>query len=332
MNKKQQNTLIIVILVMSGLSLIVGLNGITKNYQNTESIDNYKKLILKEKTILNSNEYKTPQSIYDKSLSISKEFALKAINYSNMAGWNKIKSEKIILPTHQNGTIAFDYMETYIKELEAERIKELEAYLKVTGLNDYILTDEEQQLIKDFRDGGVISWSEFRAGDLFTIATTQSFNKDKLTPVSKDNYYPYITRTSENNGELAKTGIVDGIKLNDENTFSLGLLQMNFFWQQKQWYAGQFVRVIKPNNNYDKNSMLYFQSIFKPLEKILLQGAVRTVNNNFSNFMIKLPSKNNQPDYDLMNKYIRTIEKLVIKGVVEWKDKQIETMNKVINE
>ncbi|EFT0414233.1 N-6 DNA methylase [Campylobacter upsaliensis] len=43
----------------------------------------------------------------------------------------------------QGYQIAFSYMESYIKELEAERIQELEAYLKVTGLNDYTLTHKE---------------------------------------------------------------------------------------------------------------------------------------------------------------------------------------------
>ena len=49
-------------------------------------------------------------------------------------------------------TLAFDYMESYIKELEAERIQELEAYLKVTGLNDYTLTEQEQAALKAFEN------------------------------------------------------------------------------------------------------------------------------------------------------------------------------------
>ena len=45
----------------------------------------------------------------------------------------------IDLPTYHD-EIAFDYMESYIRELEQERIRELDAYLKATGLNDYELT------------------------------------------------------------------------------------------------------------------------------------------------------------------------------------------------
>ncbi|WP_286006226.1 restriction endonuclease subunit S [Campylobacter avium] len=46
--------------------------------------------------------------------------------------------------------IAFEYMESYIKELEAERLEELEAYLLATGLKDYKLTEQEKAILQDF--------------------------------------------------------------------------------------------------------------------------------------------------------------------------------------
>ena len=67
-----------------------------------------------------------------------------------------IENQKLTLPT-QNGKIDFAFMESFIAELEAERIAELEAYLKVTGLGDYILTEEERAVLEAFRNGK-ISW------------------------------------------------------------------------------------------------------------------------------------------------------------------------------
>ena len=55
-------------------------------------------------------------------------------------------------PTMQGYKIAFNYMESYIKELEAERLEELEAYLKVTGLNDYTLSQKEKDALKAFEN------------------------------------------------------------------------------------------------------------------------------------------------------------------------------------
>lgn len=55
------------------------------------------------------------------------------------------------LPTI-NGEIAFDFMEKFIAELEAERVAELEAYLAATGLKDYKLTTTEQTTLDIFAE------------------------------------------------------------------------------------------------------------------------------------------------------------------------------------
>jgi len=66
-------------------------------------------------------------------LANSLHFLNKKFGYENMCSWEKIKSEKIQLPT-KNDKIDFDFMEQFIAELEADRIAELEAYLLATGL------------------------------------------------------------------------------------------------------------------------------------------------------------------------------------------------------
>ena len=45
-----------------------------------------------------------------------------------------------------DGQIDFDFMESFIAELEARYIAELEVYLTVTGLKDYTLTKEEEKV------------------------------------------------------------------------------------------------------------------------------------------------------------------------------------------
>ena len=69
-----------------------------------------------------------------------------------------LENHKVLLPTIE-GKIAFEFMEQWIRELEVERIRELEAYLRVTGLKDYQLNDKEKQALQDFErlnsaDGG----------------------------------------------------------------------------------------------------------------------------------------------------------------------------------
>lgn len=71
-------------------------------------------------------------------------------NWNNKSGWNNIKNECIKLPAKNEEVIDWNYMENFIQELECERIQELDAYLKATGLNDYTLTDEDKNVLVKF--------------------------------------------------------------------------------------------------------------------------------------------------------------------------------------
>lgn len=85
----------------------------------------------------------------------------KKYDYGNKFNREAMKNTTIHLPITTSGEIDFEFMESFIAELEAERIAELEAeriaeleaYLLATGLTDYILTAEEKAVLKAFRDG-----------------------------------------------------------------------------------------------------------------------------------------------------------------------------------
>ena len=119
-----------------------------------------------------------------------------------------------------------------------------------------------------------IEWQEFKIGDLFEIHNTLSFNKDKLSLGSE---YDYVTRTSQNQGILQETGYVNQENINASGNWSLGLLQMDFFYRKKPWYAGQFIRKIISKIELSKNSTLYFTLLFNKQKQNLLSGLVRDV-------------------------------------------------------
>lgn len=151
-----------------------------------------------------------------------------------------------------------------------------------------------------------VKWGEFKLGDLFNIQNTLSFNKDSLTNGSE---YDYVTRTSQNQGILQETGFVNHENINDEGTWSLGLLQMDFFYRQKPWYAGQFVRKIVPKIEFPKKSaILYFTTLLNKQKKNLLSGLVRDVDEAFLNAVIQLPSKNGKIDFDFIESFIAELE------------------------
>ena len=105
---------------------------------------------------------------------------------------------------------------------------------------------------------GQVEWGEYRLGDLFEIENTSSFNTDMLT---EGDQYDYVTRTSLNQGILKTTGFVNVENINNAGTWSLGLLQMDFFYRKKPWYAGQFVRKIIPKIEISEKASHFFTAI-----------------------------------------------------------------------
>ena len=150
-----------------------------------------------------------------------------------------------------------------------------------------------------------VKWGEYRLGDLFDICNTLSFNTDVLVEGSE---YDYVTRTSFNQGVLRTTGFVNESNINYAGTWSLGLLQMDFFYRSKSWYAGQFVRKIVPKIAIPQGAVMFFTTLLNKQKKNLLSVLVRHVDETFKETIVKLPTQNNKIDFDFMESFIAELE------------------------
>jgi len=120
---------------------------------------------------------------------------LTGFNYGNQLSSSKLKELDfyINLPIKQNNEIDFEFMESFISELEAYHISELEAYhiseleayLKVTGLENFELTEDEKRALELFNDERV-NFNDFKIGTLFKRLNLKNNNKsfDKLKDTS----------------------------------------------------------------------------------------------------------------------------------------------------
>ncbi|GLP43849.1 type I restriction modification protein [Helicobacter pylori] len=274
--------------------------------------------------------------------------------WTNKAGWNKVKNELISLPlkptanTQTLDDIDFHFMETFIAELEQCRLAELEAYLKAAGLENTTLSSGEENALNVFNNSGGgggntpcgLMWQSFRLGDLFEIEKTLSFNKDALT---QGQDYDYITRTSQNQGVLQTIGFVNAENLNPPFTWSLGLLQMDFFYRKKSWYAGQFMRKITPKaeikNKINSRTAHYFTTLLNALKRPLLSVLVRDIDKTFREQKIQLPLKptaNAQTlegiDFDFMRTLINALMKQTIQGVAQYCSAKIQAAKEIISQ
>ena len=150
-----------------------------------------------------------------------------------------------------------------------------------------------------------VEWGEYRIGDLFEVKGTLSFNKEAL--VSGDEY-DYVTRTSQNQGILQTTAFVNKENLNEAGTWSLGLLQMDFFYRQRQWYAGQFVRKVVFKGSLPNGSISFFTTVLNALKPKLLSVLVRDVNKTFLDSYVQLPTRDGKIDFMFMERFVAVLK------------------------
>lgn len=150
-----------------------------------------------------------------------------------------------------------------------------------------------------------VEWGEYKLGELFEIESVHGINLEKLVEGIE---YDYVTRTSINQGILRKSGFIDNEKINSQNVWSLGLLQMDFFYRENPWYAGQFIRKITPKIDISKGSILFFTTILNKQKKKLLSVLVRDVDKVFRESTVFLPVKNGKINFYFIEKFIAELD------------------------
>ncbi|MGP1486077.1 MAG: restriction endonuclease subunit S [Campylobacter sp.] len=248
-------------------------------------------------------------------------------SYGKKRSQKALKNEKILLPT-LGGEINFSFMEKFIEELERERVEELDAYLRATGLKNYELTQSEKSALVKFdefsRRGGVAR--EFTLESLFdNIRQGRRLKKQD----QKAGVIPFIMAGVTNNG--VANYISNPVAKFPANSITVDIFG-NTFYRDYEFGAGDDTGVYyNVAQTYTKETMLYFTTVIsKSLFGKFSYGQKLRISQSL-NFKIKLPTKNGEIDYDFMQNFIKAIEKLVIKEVVEWNDTKIAATKQVLN-
>ena len=154
-------------------------------------------------------------------------------------------------------------------------------------------------------------WREFKIGDLFSVKPNPQLNKDSFE-FAENAEYPYFTRTVFNNGILGYVKYLDEEHKIKGNSIAVGLIAMQFFYMEKDFYAGQFTKTIYPKfENFNKYIAFYFISLFNAnRQKYLKDFVVKYFERDFTNTYISLPiDSNGNPNFALMENFIKNIQK-----------------------
>ena len=260
-------------------------------------------------------------------LESSLSYLKKLFGYENMCSFAKIKNLTTILPT-KNGKIDFEFMETFVAELEAQRVAELENYLEVSGLDDYELSNKELEVLESYNS---VEWGEYRIGDLFDVQTYKKrFDANKVD-LSSNGEYPYVVRKSSDNG--IKGYIRESTDyLNDGNTISFGQDTATSFYQEKPYFTGDKIKILKPKfQGFRKeNALLFVTAITRSFSKFSWGSSSYNVQ-IIQDQKICLPIKNGKMDINYIEIFLKAISKLIIKDVIKYADKRIAATKKIVN-
>lgn len=243
---------------------------------------------------------------------------INSLPYGGYSGYPRketLKNDTIQLPT-KNGEIDFQFMEDFITELEAEKMKRLGTYLEASGLKDYTLTLEEEQVLADFENGN-IEWGEFIIGDLFEI--THYGKQRSKEDLQKEGIgkFNFVMQNENDNGVIQKVPeqIGNHFNLIPGNSISAFTHLNRVYYQETPFYSkqGSNIYTLRANFLNKQNSKFIISSINTNIREVEYG---KNTASRLKHYTISLIVKNSEPDYKTMETLISAIQKIMIKDVV----------------
>ncbi|GAA9654849.1 restriction endonuclease subunit S [Helicobacter pylori] len=266
--------------------------------------------------------------------------------WTNKAGWNKVKNELISLPlkptanTQSLEDIDFNFMEKFIAELEQCRLAELEAYLKATGLSNTTLSNDEENALNVFNNsiGGNtpcgLTWQSFKLGDLFEIRPTKAYNLTNSHLFDNNAKNPVVTNSSLNNG-ISGYSSLEPTEKGNQITYSDTTTSEGIFYQKRPFIGYSHVQGLYPlkyHEFWNEKTLLYIVTAFKKVACGRFNYGNKFNRKIASEMSIILPtSQHGEIDFHFMRTFINALMKQTIQGVVQYSSAKIQATKEVIS-
>lgn len=239
----------------------------------------------------------------------------KGKQYAYSYKWTKEKMEydTIILPFDAYNQIDFEFMRSRVRELEEERVRELEAYLKAAGFEDCNLTEDEQKAV-DLIETGKITMKKMRiVNEVFYVKNSHNILKSDV--VFGSGNVPYVTASEGNNS------IVSYISYNEDekeegNTILIGGKTLVITYQPQDFFTNDShnldLRVLNEDAREEDIQLYLVASLYKSLSHKYSWGNSISKQKIQSDTLYLPILANGDVDYHFMKDYIRAIKKMCI--------------------
>lgn len=259
-----------------------------------------------------------------KYIAVCLQKAVSPFSWGVGSSFEFIENLKIKLPIKDENlgddleNIDFKFMEDFIAELEA--------YLITTNLKDYNLTTDEKQALKDFEN---LEWQEFKTTKIFDIKNT--FNILSRDIVKNSGTIPYLCASAENNGVNTYIDYDENFK-DKGNCIFIGGKTFVVSYQKTDFFSNDShnLTLRLKNQIITKENQLFLASCVNKSLSYKYSWGNSVSSSKIKKEFINLPIKNGEINYKFMQNFIKAIEKLVIKDVVDFADEKISLTKKCI--
>ena len=218
------------------------------------------------------------------------------------------------LPVTDDGAIDFDFMESFIAELSA--------YLTVSGLDNYELSNDEEDALKNFQS---LKWDTYNLEKLFGKSTRGKRLKgdDRIAGT-----LPFVTAGEASEGISAY--ISNDVEVFEKNTTTIDMFGSAKY--RNYIYGGDDHIAVVHTENLPKYASIF---VTTAIHKSSHNGQFDYGHNFYAKdadaLYISLPvNETGNPDYDKMAIIISAIHKLVIKDVVAYRNRNIKATKAVV--
>lgn len=226
------------------------------------------------------------------------EKSIMNIDYSDQISSSVLYNMSLLLPATPSGDPDWDYMESYMKEMEEKAKERLDR-----------LEEMRKQKKKKIDVSG---WGEFQVGELFDIKPTKAYKLNNAFLLDDGNT-PVLANSSYNNG-IGGYSTLEATEKGNIITFSDTVDANTIFYQEYEFIGYAHVQGMYPKGNYKQqwNSycLKFFASVFR--ETALLKGynyGNKFRRDNAMKMSILLPvTSAGDPDWAYMEQYMREME------------------------
>lgn len=253
-------------------------------------------------------------------------------SYNNMCSWEKIKDSTISLPITPKKEIDFQFIESRIRELEEERMRELEAYLTAAGFADCSLTPTEEEALRKFSNGEV-KLCAHNIIDTFHVANTHNILKSDV--VFGSGTTPYVTASASNNSIVSYISYKQEL-IEPKNSIMIGGKTLVITYQPNEFFSNDSHNLIlRPQNIKGQNESceLYaVAALYKSLAPKYSWGDSISKQKIQIDKVFLPTNTNGEIDYDFMETYISAIKKQIIQQLKDFIAKEHTIYQQVINQ